>query len=131
MAALLFPVMGMFACKKDFSSQPAGQVLNTGKWKLTYYYDKDEDETYKFAAYEFAFNNGTVTATNGNNTVSGTYVDQGSDDSTPKLILNFGGTSPFDDLNDDWHVTEKTNAAIKLEDQSGSGGTEYLNFNRK
>lgn len=118
------------ACKKDVSGTPAGTVLGNGKWTISYYWDKDHDETGDFSGYEFTFANGTVTAVKGSTTVSGTYSD-GSDDSTPKLVLNFTPVPPFDELNDDWHVTEKTNTLIKLEDQSGSGGTELLHFSRK
>lgn len=118
------------ACKKDVSGSSAGEVLGKGTWTVSYFWDKDHDETGHFSGYGFVFAAGSITATNGSSTVSGTYAD-GTDDSTPKLILHFTPTPPFDELNDDWHVTEKTSNLIKLEDPSGSGGTEILHFSRK
>lgn len=123
--------LGMTACKKDVSNQTTGEVLNSGKWRVSYFWDKDHDETSDFAGYEFRFDNGTVTASNGSNTITGTYNDQGSDDSTPKFIINMNtGTGSFDELTDDWHVIEKSNTLIRLQEESGSGGIEYLNFSR-
>lgn len=123
-------IIGTTACKKDASNQTAGEVLNQGKWYVSYFWDKDHEETNDFSGYEFTFDDGTITATNGSNTVTGTYTD-GSDNSTPKFIIHMNsGTEPFDELDDDWHVIEKTNTLIKLKEESGSGGTEYLNFSK-
>lgn len=128
-AGTVFLALGSIACKKDVSGQSAGEVLGKGEWTVSYYYDKDKDETGHFAGYRFRFDNGKITATNGSQTYTGTYAD-GTDDSTPKLIIQLSAPEPFSDLNDDWHVIEKNATLIKLEDQSGSGGTEYLNFTR-
>ena len=118
------------ACKKEAPNQTAGQVLNNGKWRVSYYWDKDHDETADFNGYEFTFNNGTLTATNGTNTVTGTY-SEGTDDGVSKFNIHINsGTGPFDELDDDWDVIEKSATLIKLKEESGSGGTEYLNFSK-
>jgi hypothetical protein len=133
---LLISVFVFTGCKKDdnSSSSNSTSVLNNtvqqGTWKITYFNDSGNDETNHFTGYTFQFNsNGTVTATKNGSTVSGTW-SSGNDDSTLKLVLNFSST-PFDELNDDWHVTQQSSSIIKLEDVSGgNGGTDYLTFEK-
>ena len=93
--------------------------------------DNGNDETPHFSGYEFIFSpGGSATASNGSNTVSGTWMT-GTDDSQSKLILDFGSTSPFDELNEDWHVLEETSTMIRCEHISGgNGGTDYLTFEK-
>lgn len=97
--------------KNDDQSVIAGDY--SGGWRVSYYFD-NSDETYKFTGYSFTFNNGgQLTATNGSNTVTGTW-STGSN----KLIINFGTTADFTKLNDDWLIEEKTNSSIKLKDDN-------------
>ena len=124
------------SCKKDDNSASAqATALNAavvqGKWKVTFFTDNGIDETIHFIGYEFQFNsNGTVTATKGGITVSGSWIS-GTDDSAVKLILNFSTPDVFLDLNDDWHVVQQTNTKITLQDISGGGGgTDYLTFEK-
>ncbi len=85
----------------------------SGGWKVSMYFD-NSDETYKFSGYTFTFNNGgQLTATNGSNTITGTWSTGSS-----KLIINFGATANFSDLNDDWLIEEKTSSSIKLKDDN-------------
>ena len=105
--------------------------LSQGIWRITLYNDSGVDELYHFTGYEFTFNNGAITAQKAGSTVTGSY-SSGTDDSQQKLILNFGNTVPFDELNDDWHVVESTTTKIRLEDVSGgNGGTDLLTFEKK
>jgi hypothetical protein len=123
------------SCKKSNDSTPVSSPINTiiaqGSWKVSLYSDKGNDETNNFVNDVFIFNsNGTVTATNGTNSATGTW-SSGNDDSELKLHLNFGAALPFSELNDDWHVTQQNGALIKLEDVSGgNGGADYLNFEK-
>jgi len=136
--ALLIFISSVFftRCKKDDnSSSTSPDVLNSnvqqGKWKITLFNDSGNDETNHFSGYEFQFNAGGIaTAVNGGSTVNGTWVS-GTDDSQLKLYLDFGITANFDELNDDWHVTEQSSSIIKLEDVSGGGGgTDLLTFEK-
>ncbi|MBP6334523.1 MAG: hypothetical protein KA444_03550 [Bacteroidia bacterium] len=106
-------------------------TLPQGQWKITYFNDSGNDETAHFTGYSFQFNsNGTVTATKGSTIVNGTWSD-GNDNSTPKLVLNFGTTVKFDELNEDWHITQQSSTMIKLEHVSGgNGGTDLLYFEK-
>lgn len=125
-------------CKKDdnsstIASQVAAlnQTAQTGNWKITYYLDNGVNKTSTYTGYVFQFNaNGTITATKASSTIGGTWSG-GNDDDTIKFIMNFGTTSPFLELNDDWHVTQQGAAIIRLEDVSGGGGgTDYLTFEK-
>lgn len=113
------------------SSNSVSTTLPQGEWKITYFNDSGTDETSHFTGYSFQFNsNGNVVATKGSNNVNGTWSD-GNDNSTPKLVLNFGATVPFDDLNEDWHITQQNSTMIKLEHVSGgNGGTDTLYFEK-
>ena len=108
--------------------------LVNGSWYINLLNDDGNDETCDYVEYEFVYNlNGTVTATSTSNTKNGfwTVTDSGSG---LDLVLNFdvsGTNDPFEDLNDDWDVTNYTTAIIQLMDVSGGGGgTDYLDFGR-
>jgi hypothetical protein len=104
------------------------QNLTTGVWYVTYFFD-DFDETSNYNGYEFTFaTDNTAQATNGTNTVPGTWMFEGG--STPDLTLFFGTSTPFDELGDDWDILEATNDIIRLRDQSGDGSIDYLTFER-
>lgn len=126
------------SCKKDDNSTSqtitptnVNSTIVTGNWRVTYYYDNNQDETNKFSGYAFNFAaNAVVTATNSNSTVTGNWTS-GNDDSQVKLILSFSSPANFAEISDDWHVIERTDTRIKLEDVSGgNGGTDYLTFER-
>ena len=130
---LAFITLSSSMCEKEDDSSYNNNVsslIQNGTWKVTYYNDNGTDETNKFAAYTFSFNsNGSVTAASNSSTVSGSW-SEGSDDSLEKLYLTFT-VPPFDEIADDWHITEQSSAKIKLEDVSGgNGGTDYLTFEK-
>ena len=134
---LIVTAISFTSCTKSNSSGSsnidAGQtksIIQNGTWRVTYFFDKT-DETNKFSGYNFSFNSsGNVTATKGGSTVNGTW-SSGNDDSQVKLVLNFNGVNPFDDIEDDWHIISQSNSEIKLNDISGgSGETDYLTFEK-
>jgi len=122
------------SCKKDEASsvsekQNIGQIEN-GSWKITLFNDSGKDQMYHFTDYSFSFSGGVVTATGRNSSISGSYsILEGS--SATKLIMSFGASKPFDNLNDDWRVLESIPDRIRLEDVSGgNGGTDFLTFEK-
>ncbi len=121
------------SCTEDETSntidtQQLETDLTTGVWYVTYYFD-DVEETDNFGGYEFTFNTDqTAQATNGSNTVSGNWSI--NDDDTPDLVLFFGETDPFDELDEDWEILEATDEIIRLQDISGDGTTDLLTFER-
>lgn len=105
-------VLAFSSCSKSDNSNPATTNL-TGAWRVSLYFD-NSDETTLFTGYGFSFNNnGQVTATNGSDTKTGTWST-----TSTKFIIDFGIQAPFDKLNDDWLIEEKTSASIKLKDDN-------------
>ncbi|MBA4133605.1 MAG: hypothetical protein C0525_02650 [Flavobacterium sp.] len=123
------------------SSQDPTPVINAatqGTWRVTSYVDSGTDETNHFTGYNFTFSNGGVlTATNGSNTVTGTWsvLNDDSNDDSPSndLDFNIGFTAPanFADLTDDWDIVTYSDTTISLIDISGgNGGTDTLVFTK-
>lgn len=123
-------------CKKDDVITPnlSTEVTNTlksGTWRVSYYWDNDQDETASFSGYSFQFlNNNTVTASNNISTVSGSWAT-GIDDSSVKLLLNFVSPPDFESISGDWKISLHSPTQINLVDSSGGNGTvDYLRFTR-
>ncbi|HNL06471.1 MAG: hypothetical protein JNM36_02070 [Chitinophagales bacterium] len=136
LATVLSFTFSFSSCTNDDDSSDDNSPINTsqltGNWKITLFSEDGDDETYYFTNNVFVFNsNGTVTTTHNGSTINGTWTT-GTDDSQSKFILNFGTTTPFDELNDDWHVLSQTATKIELEDVSGgNGGTDILHFTKQ
>lgn len=142
--AVLF-IVTLSSCNNDDDNSSSNvnnptdviNIVNNGTWRITYYYDTDYEETSSFTGYNFTFGaNNILTASNGTNNYSGIWsvTDSNSnDDSISDLHFNIAFTSPieFEDLTDDWEITEKSSTVIKLRDVSGgNGGTDYLTFTK-
>lgn len=135
---LAFLITGVSSCKKDDTSTLEGQIrtnIESGKWRITKFIDSGTDETGNFTGYNFDFGtSGSVTATNGVNSYTGTWsiTDSNSDDdnlSDLDFNLNFTVTNNFQDLNDNWDFISQSETKIELIDVSGgNGGTDYLTF---
>ncbi|RDY58630.1 hypothetical protein DX873_13130 [Flagellimonas nanhaiensis] len=129
----------------DDNEQQIAQIRNTvqsGTWRITRFMDSGQDETTDFTGYEFSFNSdGSLIATNGTNTKTGTWSvtndSNSNDDSSSDDDIDFNiffavpETDDFEDLNDDWDVVSSTSTKIELIDISGgNGGTDMLTFER-
>ncbi|WP_369997140.1 hypothetical protein [Winogradskyella sp.] len=127
------------------NSQQIAEIENaaeSGTWRITNFNDSGQNETSDFNGYDFTFNsNGTLVATNGSNTLTGTWSvtddSNSSDDSSSDDDIDFNIFFPvsddndFEDLNDDWDVVTTTSTRIELIDISGgNGGTDMLTFER-
>ena len=116
--------------------------VESGTWHITSYVDSGQNETNDYTGYNFTFNaNGTLTASNGSNTINGTWSvtedDDDSNDDTSNdnndVDFNISFTSPpnFEELSDDWDIVSITNTKIDLIDVSGgNGGTDTLTFTK-
>lgn len=118
----------------------------SGTWKITRFIDSGVNETSDFTGYNFTFeDNGTLTATNGTNTLSGSWSvtndsssssdDDNSDDSSNDIDFNIFfavlASNNFEDLNDDWDIVSTSATTIQLIDVSGgNGGTDFLTFEK-
>jgi hypothetical protein len=114
----------------DVDDTDLRSVLLDGEWIITYFFD-DEDETFMFNGYVFDFlEDGTAEAIKDGQSQAGNWNTNG-DDGTLELVLDFGMSDPFDELEDDWDVIEFDGTFIKLQDVSGGDGSvEYLTFER-
>lgn len=122
-----------FTSCTDDTPKDINDVVTTTSWKVTNFTEDGVDQTYHFSNYTFTFNdNGTVSATNGSNTVNGTWL-KGTDDSTPKLILTFSVSSgPFEEISEDWEILTSTTSLIDLKHISGGDGSvDLLKFEKK
>lgn len=127
-----------FACNKDKKAmKQIDKNIVEGTWRISSFIDSGDDETYEYSNYTFTFSdNGTVNATNGSSTISGSWNTSNSssnDDSSSDLHFNLNfsvdDSHPFDDLIDDWDVTSQSESKLELKDVSGgNGGTDILIF---
>lgn len=136
-----FTLMSSMCSSDDMDSGNDQQILavenaaKTGSWIISSYIDSGQDETNHFSGYTFTFeNNGTMTASNGTNTVQGTWsVTKSNDGSNGNIDFNIffsvAASSNFEGLNDDWNITAYNNNTISLIDISGgNGGADTLIF---
>lgn len=127
------------------NSQEIAQIetdVESGTWRISSYIDSGSDETNDFNGYNFNFStDGTLSATNGTTSYSGTWSvtdsSNSSDDSNNDDDIDFNIFFPvaesndFEDLNDDWDVVSHTDTTLSLIDISGgNGGTDILVFQK-
>ncbi|TNF45869.1 MAG: hypothetical protein EP305_12785 [Bacteroidetes bacterium] len=109
--------------------------VSSGTWRISNFVDSGVDETVNFSGYNFTFkDDGTLTASNGSSTFTGTWSVSDSnsqDDNLDDLHfnINFNLTNNFEDLNDDWDIVSHSSSKLELIDVSGgNGGTDLLTF---
>lgn len=125
------------------SSETVADIQNkaaNGQWRITYFFDTDEEETDNFTGYIFEFNGGDiVTATNGSNNYSGSWSvmhDGSHDDNHGKFEdidfnIAFSKPNDFEELSEDWEIISLSETKIELRHISGgNGGTDLLTFEK-
>ncbi len=135
--ATVFIALGLTSCKKDepstsnITTSNVTTTVSAGTWRVTYYWDTNRDETANFNGFNFTFGTSNlVSASNSLLTINGTW-SIANDDSKVKLILAFTTRANFIEISDNWHVIERTDTKIRLQDVSGgNGGTDYLTFEK-
>jgi hypothetical protein len=146
LAFFIYTGLAMSCDKDDDNTQQlettAQQTQNTaqsGSWKITYFFDSDQNETNHFNGFTFTFNeNGSLVGVNGSTTITGTWsvTDSNSSDddggsSDVDFNIFFASPPDFEDLSDDWDIISVTNSKIELTDVSGgNGGTDFLTFEK-
>lgn len=98
----------------DNNQQTINQTQNiatNGTWRITYFYDTDHEETSNFTGFNFSFNSdGSLVATDGNSTITGTWsvTDSSSSSSSSSNDLHFNiffaAPPNFENLSDDWNI---------------------------
>ncbi len=130
---LLLSAFAFTACDDNSSSNNNSNNNVTpaaGVWKVNFFFDK-QDETSNYSNYTFEFGaNGSMSASNGNQTYSGTWAT-GFDDSTDKFLIDFSGTVPsaLAELEEDWRIIKIESNFMHFEHTSGGNGdTDILKF---
>jgi hypothetical protein len=140
-ALTLLVIFAVLSCgDTDEPGNSAAAVENAvraGTWTITKFENSGNNETSMFSGYYFAFDaSGTLTASNGGNIFIGTWSvtdGESNDDSSDDLHfdINFNLNNSFEELSDDWHFVSYSSSKIELIHVSGgSGGTDYLTFER-
>jgi len=140
MLTVLFMLNVASMCSNDDdSSSSSSQVVNdtqtavvSGTWRVTLFSEDGSNQTSNFSNYNFTFNsNGTLTAANGSTTMNGTW-SAGTDDSTPKMFINFNVTNgPFEEISEDWRILSNSSSKIELNHISGGDGSiDLLTFQK-
>jgi len=115
----------------DPGTSDLAAVLVEGTWYISYFFD-ETDETSSFTGYEFTFSaDGTSLADNGSDQFIGSWQITSEDDGSLELLLNYGESSPFDELGEDWDVFEFDELIIKLMDEDTIEGSKaFLYFEK-
>ncbi|MBT0607391.1 hypothetical protein KIV10_04285 [Aequorivita echinoideorum] len=116
------------------------EIVQNGNWRITYYFDTDQEETNHFTGYIFTFNsNNSLVAVKGDNSVTGTWSitngsssdDDGGSSNDTDFNIFFSSPADFEELSDDWDIISISNSKIELTDVSGgNGGTDFLTFEK-
>lgn len=104
----------------------------SGAWNVTLFSESGSTQTSNFSGYNFNFaTNGTLTAVNGNTTMTGTW-STGTDDSTPKMYINFNvSNGSFEEISEDWRILSNSSSKIELKHISGGDGSiDLLTFEK-
>lgn len=130
---------GNNANDNEMQIQEIQNLAESGTWVITYFFDTDSEETSDFSGYDFTFgNDGVLTATNGSNTITGSWSvtddssSSSSDDDDIDFNISFASPPDFEELSDDWDIISTSSTKIELIDISGgNGGTDYLTFQKQ
>lgn len=113
------------------------EIVTSGKWKITYFFDTDKEETDKYSDYTFQFlPNGSLVASDGPAPLSGAWsvtdINDGSDNlDNIEFNISFTTTPLLDQLSDGWEIISASNLRIELRHISGgNGGTDLLTFEK-
>lgn len=128
----LLVLLGACRNSNDDNSNPGNVTPAAGQWKVSYFFDK-QDETGNYAAYVFEFDtDGSMSASNGSQTWAGSWA-AGIDDSNDKFLINFTDAVPsaLEELEEDWRIIDMQDNFMHFEHTSGGNGdTDILKFTR-
>lgn len=126
---LLLAVVVFASCSSD---DDAGDVftnefeqikttLPDGQWKISTFIDGQTDKTSAFESFVFNFNeDGTVVGTTDLFSETGTWAYNNTSSTSEKLVLLFGETDPFPEINNDWNIVSVSNSKVELSDDNNA-----------
>lgn len=138
---LLFVLsISLFSCELDDNGNPNSSELSAAQLteeltlssglRLVQFIEDGEDYTSEFSGFVFRFEpNGTVTASRGSQSITGTYRVF-RDDGETELEMTFSPTSFLNEFTDDWYFRGKSNNRITFEDDDDEDGLSRLVFEK-
>jgi hypothetical protein len=133
--AIFASTLALTSCEQlqILGSDPANDtafLTDTGPWTVSYFFDKDQDETSDFNGYQFYFeDNNIFKAVLQNGTVVNGTWNRTTDDNLPRLVISISGNDRLDELQDDWVLLKMEDKLIELEDDNTTE-VEQLHFSR-
>jgi hypothetical protein len=106
----------------------AALLTQSSSWKVSYYWDKDKEETSDFSGYSFAFEaNDVFKATRGDGTAFSGQWSRTTSDGLPRLVISITGNKQMENLSDDWVLIQLSEQKIELKDDNNTH-LEELHF---
>jgi hypothetical protein len=137
---LIFLVFFFSSCEKGFlffddnskTNGGSNTGIATGEWIISFYFDRNKNETSDYSGFSFDFGeDGVLSANSSEGNYEGAWR-KGSDDSKEKLIISFASPERLKEMSDDWEILTESDDLIKLKHKSGGDGHEsFLTFERK
>jgi hypothetical protein len=118
---------------KNNDTTLVSNTLTSGTWRITYFWVSGTDKTGNFSGYNFTFQSGgIINAIKDSNDEIGIWspLESGDESDNCDLVISFDTQNFFAELSKKWHVIEVTNLKIRLMDDSGSGGADYLTLEK-
>lgn len=114
-------------------------IIREGTWEVTYFVDKNSNQTSQFSGYNFTFGmNEILTSDDDSNTFTGNWsivklnnIDDNPDNDLD-FAISFSSSETLMELSKHWDVTEITETKVRLKSKSGNvDGINYLTFEKK
>lgn len=107
-------------------------ILPQGEWKVSNFYESQADHTADFESFTFTFKeDGTVYGQTDLYTENGTWNYESTSEFGEQLVLQFSGTTPFDEITEDWKIVSLSISKIELSKvSSNEEDTKLLTFSK-
>lgn len=105
-------------------------IVPQGTWKVNSYTEGESDFTLNFEDFIFTFNaDGTVVGENDLFSESGTWNYDNTSSTNENFRLQFGTTTPFDLISENWIIESISDSQVQLSVTAGNNGEpENLTF---
>jgi hypothetical protein len=99
------------------AKQALEAAIEKGAWRVAYFYDgQDQTEVFSEAKFQFLNNGGIIARWNNKKAINGIWTAIDARNGKLRFNLLFDKQRPFQDLDEEWVVVERTESRIILED---------------
>ncbi len=126
-----------FGCAKDSGkNNDAASVSNTltsGTWRVTWFWNTGIDKTGDYTGYTFTFEpSGILNAVKGGTNSTGVWsaIDSNEGSENCDVIITFSTQNLLASLSRKWHVIQESATKLRMVDDGGSGGADYLTIEK-